>query len=400
MRLTQSPTDKENTKRIRLSDAGAGESNSILNHVGQGGRASSVAENAVEPPPRRQRVGSLISNGGSYYAPSVVSASQRTPGEESSLASPNAGYFDRRREHSPNLAASPRDTSVQPPTLPPRREPNHPDGPRNDAARHEAAPPLPRHLPSLSDMFDTRPVPNGAPQPVEPFGPGLGLLPRGCQTNSPAPTPSLSGSDYYPPSLKKEQSSATSMSSGSSYSSYPRTPIEGPLPIHALLTANKSFGPPETAFIGSPGIYRSLSPDDRGAMLVHSIDRAPSDPTLAGQQVPLLNGGESNVKFNPVKTATNIGTGGYPGQATAPNHTPPGPQGRLLYQFGHSDTRPGPPPGLVHGPGLVPAQTQVQAQAQAGAAAPASVIKPNGKPEAGLDGISALLQADKFVERR
>lgn len=376
---------------MRLSDAGAGESNSILNHIGRGGRADSVADNAVEPSARRQRVGSLISsNGESYCAPS-----QRTPGEESSLASPNGGYFDRRGEHSPSFVVSPRDSSAQPPNFASQRGPNYRDGPRNDASRNEAAPPPPppRHLPSLSDMFDGRTVLNGVSHQVEPLAPNFAMLPRGYQTNSPAPTPSLSSNDSYPPSLKKEMSSATSMSSGSSYSSYPRTPIEEPLPIHALLTGNKPFGPPESAFAGSPAIYRSMSPDDRGMPAVYPIDRAPSDPNSAGQQLPYLNG-ELEVEFISVGTTTKYATGTYSGQ-TPSVYTPPGPPGRLVYQFGYNDTRPGPPAPV---PGLVPAQAQTQTKASVPAPAPAT--KAGGKSDAGLDGISALLQADKFVERR
>ncbi|KAF3764953.1 hypothetical protein M406DRAFT_340462 [Cryphonectria parasitica EP155] len=189
-----------------------------------------------EPPARRRRIDSLVSNGESCYAPSVASASQRTPGEESNLASPTTGYFERRREPSPGFAVSPKDNSSQPPSKGVRIDPMYADGPR---PRPEPAGPL-RHLPSLSDMFDGRPVQNGMPSsyPGEAAVPTFTILPRGYQTNSPALTPSTSGSESRPPSLMKDQS-AGSMSSGSgssSYNSYPRTPIEGSLPIHALLT--------------------------------------------------------------------------------------------------------------------------------------------------------------------
>lgn len=377
--LTHPVPDKDNAKRVRLSEAAVGEPNGIHNHIGRVGRASSIGENATEPPARHQRIGSIVSNGESYYAPSVMSASQRTPGEESTTASPSAGYFDRRREHSPSFAVSPRDSSAQPPTFPLRRDPAYLEGPRNEA------PPPPRHLPSLSDMFDGRPMPNGVAHPGEGSGPTFGILPRGHQTNSPAHTPSISGSDSRPPSLRKEQSSAGSMSSGSSYnSSYPRTPVEGPLPIHALLTGGKQFGPHETTFAASPAIYRSMSPDDRGLPVHYQPERAPSDPTSAGHPMPHHNGelGLPTLSFRPARDQHAAGY--YPGHASRPNHTPPAPA-RPAYQAGYNENRLSLPPVPATASGPVPGR------------APA---RPSGKSDTGLDGISALLQADKIVDRR
>lgn len=371
--------DKDSVKRVRLSDAAAGEPNSIHSHIGRVGRASSIGENTVEPPARHQRIGSIVSNGESYYAPSVISASQRTPGEESTAASPSAGYFDRRRELSPSFGLSPRDNSVQPPTFPLRREPTYLDGPRNEA------PPPPRHLPSLSDMFDARPMPNGVVHPGEGSGSTFGILPRGHQTGSPAHTPSISGSDSRPPSLRKEQSSAGSMSSGSSYnSSYPRTPIEGPLPIHALLTGGKQLGPHETTFAASPAIYRSMSPDDRGPPVHYQPERAPSDPISVGHPVPHHNGelGVPNLSFGLARD--QLVAGYYSGHASRSNHTPPVPA-RPAYQVGYNENRIGLPPVSATASGPVPARLPG---------------RPSGKSDAGLDGISALLQADKIVDRR
>lgn len=277
-KLTHHSTDKESTKRVRLSDTSGGESSGTVGHLIRGGRAGSIGESTVEPAVRRQRIGSIVSNGDSYYAPSILSASQPTPGEDFSVTSPSGGYFDRRRDHSPSFAASPKDSSAPPPTIPLRKDLPYIDGSRNEAA------PVHRSLPSLSDIFDGRPPPNGVPHPSEILGPNFAMLPRGHQTSSPAHTPS---NDSRPPSLRKEQSSATSMSSGSSYSGFPtpRTPIEGPIPIHALLSGAKPFSSQETA------IYRSMSPDDRGQSLQYPLDRTPSDSaTPSGLPVPHTNG--------------------------------------------------------------------------------------------------------------
>lgn len=123
-------------------------------------------------------------------------------------------------------------------------------------------------------MFDGRAMPpnsTGYPNEQYPSNPNLAMLPRGYQTASPAPTPSLSSGDSRPPSLRTEQSSAGSMSSGSSYSSYPRTPVEGPLPIHALLTNAKQFG--DMGYAANPSVYRSMSPDDRAMAAQYPPDR-------------------------------------------------------------------------------------------------------------------------------
>lgn len=273
--------DKEGAKRVRLSDTGVGESNGIHNHLSRGGRASSVGENSAEPAARRQRISSIVSTAESHYAPSILSTSQPTPGEDFIATSPGSGYFDRRRELSPSLPVSPKNNPAPASTLPMRRDLMFVDGSRNETN------PLPRPLPSLSDILDGRPPPNGVPYSGEALVPSFGMLPRGHQTSSPAPTGSASGGESRPPSLRKEQSSATSMSSGSSYnSSYPtpRTPIEGPLPIHALLSGGKSYGSHDAA------IYRSMSPDDRGPPLHYPLERPPSDSNSSGLPTPQPNG--------------------------------------------------------------------------------------------------------------
>lgn len=358
------PQDKEVSKRVRLSDPNIGDSAAVNGHSGRAVRAGSIGDHSGEPAARRQRIGSIVSNGESYYAPSVASISQRTPGEESVLTSPAASYFDRRfdrrREQSPGLTGSPRDSCAQPPA-PPRRDPVHMDGPRVDG------PAMSRSLPPLSDVFEGRPMLNGHSHSSEAPMQNMALLPRGLQTASPATTPSLSGSESRPPSLKKEQSSAGSMSSASSaYSSFPRTPVEGPLPIHALLSGGKPFPSYDVSFAANPAIHgRSMSPDDRP--LIYPLERAPSDPTPTNHALPHINGYSK----------------GH-GPVTSQNHTP---VGRPSYSPAYNEGRlapvatPVPPPVPAPGPAALPPRL-------------------NGKSEPGMDGISALLQADKIVDRR
>lgn len=282
--LTAHSIEKDVSKRVRLSDPSPSEVNGVTSLPTRNGRAGSTGDHTSEPPARRQRIGSTVSNGESYYAVSVLSASQHTPGDESNSASPGAGYFERRREHSPTFAVSPRDNSVQPTSHALRRDPLYVDGVRGG---EQAGPP--RQLPPLADMIDRRQLSNGTSLPgSEALTPTFGHLTRGHSNGSPVLTPSVTSSETRPPSLRKEQSSAGSMSSGSSYSSYPRTPIEGPIPIHALLTNGKM--PYDSAYGLNPVIHRSLSPDERGPSTHYPPERAPSDPTPAGQSLPPVNG--------------------------------------------------------------------------------------------------------------
>lgn len=271
-----------NNKRVRLSDPNATETNGVLNHVGSISRVGSIGEPNGGTSGARQRIGSIVSTSESCYAPSMLSGSMRTPTEESSAFSPNGGYFDRQ-EHSPSF--SPKDGSVPPTMAPIRRDPSYVDGHRSDSLAPS------RHLPSLSDMFDGRQMPNGLSYSSDQqLGPNPVMLPRGYQTASPAHTPSTCGSESRPPSLKKEMSSGGSLSSGSSYSSYPRTPIESTLPIHALLTNAKQLGPHDMAYATNPALYRSTSPDDRGLPAQYPQEAALGDSNAARQTMPLSNG--------------------------------------------------------------------------------------------------------------
>lgn len=274
--------EKDSNKRVRLSDSNGTETNGVHTHAGSMSRVGSIAE--TNGSTMRPRIGSIVSTGESGYAPSILSAAMRTPTEESSAFSPNGGYFDRQ-EQSPGFSVSPKDSSAPPTMAPIRKEPSYVDGHRNDSLAPS------RHLPSLSDMFDGRQMPNGfSYSGDQQIGPNLPLLPRGYQTASPAHTPDTCGSESRPPSLKKEMSSGGSLSSGSSFSSYPRTPIEGSLPIHALLTNAKQLGPHDMAYATNPAIYRSTSPDDRGLPAQYPQEAAPGDSNAARQSIPHTNG--------------------------------------------------------------------------------------------------------------
>jgi hypothetical protein len=67
-------------------------------------------------------------------------------------------------------------------------------------------------------------------------------FPRNVNPDSTRSPPALVGGKTKPPNLQHEQSSSGSLSSASSYG-FPRTPIDGSLPIHALLSEKPQHQP-------------------------------------------------------------------------------------------------------------------------------------------------------------
>lgn len=214
--------DKETTKRVKLSPGACSQDKKTANT----GRLSRSASGSPSTTPRvgdhaprhHHRLSSVVSATDSHVSPTPA---PRHASLEDAARSP----LDRRSsERSPVIRASPRDTGVahRPASLW-----------HEDQSSEQTGPP--RLLPSLSDVFD----PNGSLSSGQsstdlngyPFPPSYSRDSR----DSAGPPPDLVDGARKPPTLNKEQSSAGSVSSASSYS-FPRTPIEGPLPIHALLS--------------------------------------------------------------------------------------------------------------------------------------------------------------------
>jgi hypothetical protein len=203
---------------VRLSESGL----ATPDRTSRSGSGSEGPQGSEAPPSRKRRVNSNVSASEAHYS-GIPSISQH-PSLDESVTSPSAA-LDHFSERSPTFSTSPRDVSI--------------GRSRRNSGWIDDAPGSQRHLPSLSDVFDNRSEVNGFP------------FHRGLLTESPAAVPGLTESK--PPSLRKEQSSAGSNSSASSYS-YPRTPIEGSLPIHALLGSSKSSHPYDAA---QPPLYQS-----------------------------------------------------------------------------------------------------------------------------------------------
>jgi len=138
----------------------------------------------------------------------------------------------------------------------------------SDDARNGDQVGIPRQLPPLSDMLDQR---NGPPSSDGPAGEAGGFpFPRTHSVGSPGPPPGLIGGESRPQALRKEESWAGSSSSGSSFG-YPRTPIDGPLAIHALLSSKS-----DQQHEAMPLIYGTSNPLDYKAPLLEQ--RVNSNP--------------------------------------------------------------------------------------------------------------------------
>lgn len=186
---------------------------------------------------RHHRLGSVVSATDSQLS---ATPAMRHASLDEVVYSPHTSHIlDRRSsERSPSMGASPHDEGMgMSMGMTHRRSQGWQNDPRGEPNGAH------RLLPSLSDVFDYRSAVNGVSHPG---GDLQGFpFPRNYNPDSAGSPPGLEGGEKKPPTLKKEQSSAGSISSGSSYS-YPRTPIDGPLPIHALLSEKpqqQPFGP-------------------------------------------------------------------------------------------------------------------------------------------------------------
>jgi len=210
--------DKEATKRMKLSPDASNNERRTPNQIkpSRSGSGSPSANTMKGETHRHHRLSSVVSATDSHVSatPAFYPASL-----DDAVRSPS----DRRSsERSPVIKPSPRDIGMAH-----RRTAMWHD----DQSSEHTGPP--RLLPSLSDVFD--PIPPSLSSGHSSTDLNGYPFPRSYSRDSAGPPPDLVEGKSKAPTLKKEQSSAGSISSGSSYS-FPRTPIEGSLPIHALLS--------------------------------------------------------------------------------------------------------------------------------------------------------------------
>ncbi|EFQ26250.1 HMG box protein [Colletotrichum graminicola M1.001] len=188
---------KESSKRQKL-DTGArlqnGSASATPGSLSSTGSGTESHQGSEPPPNRKQRVGSVVSVSESQYSTAVPTPISHHHIADDAVHSPTSTQFDRESLHS----ASPQ---MAGPTT---------------------------HLPSLSDMFSNGRVMNGVSRSPEANGLG-GFAP-----------PQHPGSSVPPPLKHEYSSTGSSTSSGS----YPRTPSESSLPIHALLSNKPPLASP------------------------------------------------------------------------------------------------------------------------------------------------------------
>ncbi|KAL2127342.1 hypothetical protein VTI74DRAFT_10888 [Chaetomium olivicolor] len=327
--------DKDASKRLRLSESQGqvrGSPNATPTRTSRSG-SGAESRRGSEPPTGRQRVGSIASMNESQYtasvAPSVSIASPEEP-----VLSPSVSISERHSsELSPTLNPDHRD---QPP-LPGPRQPNQGE----EQSREQRS--MHRHLPSLSDVFDGQDLPGG----VRPSHETNGFRFQGSQVPNQRPPMCHPNSDAHPTSLTNGQPYHGHPPPNPAFS-HPRPPVDGPLPIHALLASKPepTFQPKHAP--QSPPQPHHGNPYQKTPRFVHHVPNG-----SAG--LPIINGYHHN---------------GPP----LSHHQPP-----MAGQ--HPNSGYSTPPQL----------TQPQ---------PPATLSSQGKQNANLDGMSALLKAGEIVDRR
>ncbi|KAK4672942.1 hypothetical protein QC763_107390 [Podospora pseudopauciseta] len=318
------PQDKDTGKRMKMSDGeGSNRTSPPRTDQHRSSRSGSQEDSrrSSEPPASRgQRLGSIVSMSESQYSTATTPGASHASPRDEPIHSPTISKTERH-ERSPAL------NSMEAPS---QRTQNWRDEPPN----------MQRHLPSLSDVFEGQRFPGGM-HSVEMNG---YRFPR-----EPLPSPNghpgrIEGGDSRPPTLKSEQSTSGSTSSGSPFGQ-PRTPVDGQLPIHALLTSKPDH------FDLSQQQHQQYPLQQRPP---HIFQGGPY-PSGAGT-LPAINGYARPVLSQPPVTAHSSSVG-YPSLASAQAPAHPRQSRHPHPQAGNPDA-------------------------------------------ARLDGMSALLQAGEIVNRR
>lgn len=211
-------------------------SNSIpAGSISNGSGSGSERVQGSEPPPNRaERVNSTASIVDSHYSNGLPSLSHRSSMEET-VTSPSVGHMDSspRAPYGRHQVAN-----------------SWKDGSQGDLNGRQP-------LPSLSDMLD-----DGKMHGLRLSTPSESNLGQGgfVAANHPRGVPMHNANPGVPggrmPYLRHEPSSTGSTGSGSSTSSFSRTPGEGPVPIHALLAdraaPRQASTPPSSVGMASP----------------------------------------------------------------------------------------------------------------------------------------------------
>ncbi|KAL0475668.1 hypothetical protein QR685DRAFT_550231 [Neurospora intermedia] len=381
--------DNESSKRVKLSESGGPSSaaatptRTCRSHSG----GSDSIHGSEPPPSREQRISSIVSTTDSHQSAAL------SPGlyHDDCMQSPRTIHADRRSSEQRSPTAF--NTNARNYPLPSRTETTRPDEHRQEQPL--STPQSQQNLPSFSDVFDSHIfLPSGSQQTNDTSS----YFPSGSLTNSPGPPPGLVGGDRrYPPTLKKEQSSAGSISSASTASSfgYPRTPTDGPLPIQALLSSSSAHsyegGQPHHSYPTGPLPVHQKQPQHQQQPQPQTSMSAGQPPVLAN--LAMTNGMLWRKSPSVSREAADEALVGYH-RALSLAHVPPA-VANTATPTSHSISAvygipPRPSPQQM-GSGLAQQQQQQYQQQY------------DRKPEGGnpnLDGMSALLKAGEIVDRR
>lgn len=317
------------------------------NGVASGGSTSDSQHGSEPPPSRRQRMDSGASGSEARDSPSTNTRAVQTPPD--------------------HLTQSPRRTSGEDaPSTRPRglSSPGIQDGPAVQPHRRPSTlydtrlsseAPSPAFFPSLSAAVQP-PPPSHSPESLPSSVPSLPMA------NSSGHASGASNFWSRPPSLRTEQSSSGSISSLASHSA-PRTPSEASLPIHALLSSKPDpFPAMQPQHVPSPAAH------DVSGTLRPSYSMHQHSGHLGGDTRPYMNN-----SMSPTQTSAAAG------------------QERRASTYATGSVAHLPPPM----PSVQTLPNPLKDKAR-----PSVVSRPAGvSPDAGLDGMSALLRASDIVGR-
>ncbi|RSL38387.1 hypothetical protein CEP53_014912 [Fusarium sp. AF-6] len=242
------------SKRPKLDSARLrhGSSSSTMTPGGNTSSASGSGSERLqgsEPPPsRRERLNSIASVAESQHSSTTPTLPSQANSNDDTMSSPRILHYD---------SGSPRDSHRQPP--------------QRQGSWREGGP-THQHLPSLSNMLDDgrTAIPAATGSEGNPYSSGF------VAANHPRSVPEvpnvLPSAPVRAPLLRHEQSSNSSVGSISPANSFARTPGEGPLPIHALLSHHQTMPAPA---VTTAAIYERGSPGSGTG----AVSPSPTDPT-------------------------------------------------------------------------------------------------------------------------
>ncbi|RGP73788.1 hypothetical protein FLONG3_6209 [Fusarium longipes] len=233
----------DNSKRTKLDHARLRHSSSSSSTTMTPGNTSSGSGSerlqGSEPPPCRERLNSIASVAESQHSSTTPTLLSQANSNDDTMSSPRGNHFD---------AGSP-------------REPNHQTSTRQQSWRDSLRGvelSQQQHLPSLSNMLEDgrKGMPISSGSEGNPYSTGF------VAANHPRSVPEvpnvLPSAPPKIPLLRHEPSSTSSVGSVSPAASFVRTPGEGPLPIHALLSHHQTLPAPIAA--ANSAIFERVSP--------------------------------------------------------------------------------------------------------------------------------------------